>query len=293
MKHTCKVKKLEDDRRSEVYERLLQLQLEENNKKYAKLEKDHEQLRRDMEKMKKQISQKGSNVINNNNSNVNINNGVVNHNHITLIGYGQEDLSKMSKNELLKVFRCGFNSTLQLTETMHFNPNYPEFHNVYISSMKNKYAMMYDGSEWTLVMKEELIDKLYDDKRDYIEENLDDFLDSLTPSQQRALHRWMNAGDTHPYIRKIKNDIKLMLYNKRKLPLNNTISKIEIDEELDLDNLITTVDTKIESESESESETIPKVIKMPKHDNVKSRMKEPAGRPGTKRKNIKTLKKRR
>ena len=50
--------------------------------------------------------------------------------------------------------------------------------------MKNKYAMMYDGNDWNLVMKDDLIDKIYDNKRDLIEENLDDFLDSLTISQK-------------------------------------------------------------------------------------------------------------
>ena len=91
--------------------------------------------------------------------------------------------------------------------------------------MKNKYAMMYDGTTWTLVMKDDLIDKLYDDKRNYIEENLEEFVGSLTPSQVNALHRWMNADDTHPYISKIKNDIKLLLYNKRHMPLDNMNKK--------------------------------------------------------------------
>jgi len=95
------------------------------------------------------------------------------------------------------------------------------FHNVYIPSMKDKYAMIYDGSEWTMVTKEYLIDKMYDDKRVYIEENLDDFLDSLTNSQQKALQRWMKAEENHPYIAKVKDDIKLLLYNKRKIPVDN------------------------------------------------------------------------
>jgi hypothetical protein len=64
-------------------------------------------------------------------------------------------------------------------------------------------------------MKEDLIDKLYDDKHNYIEENLDDFIDSLTKSQKNALYRWMDTDDDHEYTREIKNDIKLLLYNKR------------------------------------------------------------------------------
>jgi hypothetical protein len=136
---------------------------------------------------------------------------------VNAVPYGKEDISKIDRDELLQVFRSGFNSAIRLTETTHFNPKYPEFHNVYISSMKNKYAMTYDGNDWELVYKDELIDQIYDKKRDYIEENLEDFLESLTKSQINALDRWLNADNDHKYIQKIKKDMMLMLYNKRKM----------------------------------------------------------------------------
>ena len=146
-----------------------------------------------------------------------------------LIGYGKEDISKIDKNELLKGIKTGFYSTLNLTDTIHFNPKYPEYHNVYISSMKNKYAMMYDGTDWTLVMKDELIDKLYDEKKNYIEENLDDFLDSLSKSQRNALDRWMDMDEDHVKIKEIKAKINLLLYNKRNVPLTTTKDIIKYD----------------------------------------------------------------
>jgi len=240
MRTSCDVKKAEETKRDEIYERLLKL--EEENKKFALENKKYaleiKELKTNTSRMEKAI--KNSNISNNNcvqvtNGNININNGTIN--HFTLIAHGHEDISKIDRTDLLKVFGSGFNSPLQLTETMHFNPKYPEFHNIYISSMKNKYAMMYDGTEWTLVMKDDLIDKLYDNKRDYIEENLDEFLDSLTNSQQKALHRWMNAGDSHPYIQKIKNDIKLLMYNKRKMALDNRYQSIDSDGCFEVSNI--------------------------------------------------------
>lgn len=53
--------------------------------------------------------------------------------------------------------------------------------------MKDKYAMMYDGKEWTLMTKDELIEQIYDDKKYYIEDNLDEFINSLSLSHKRAL----------------------------------------------------------------------------------------------------------
>jgi len=205
-------------------------------------------------------------------------------NNIMLIGYGREDFDRIDRNDLLKGFRTGFNSTLNLIDAIHFNPKYPEFHNVYISSMKNKYAMMYDGNDWTLVMKDDLIDKMYDNKRDYIEENLDDFLDSLTPSQQRALHRWLNVDDDHHYIKKIKNDIKLLLYNKRKMPLNNKLQnaiKMDNNEAIDLDDSNVKV-IKVPKDSSNK-----KIIKNT-NQIVKQSSRPLAGRPGTKRKPVRT-----
>ena len=101
--------------------------------------------------------------------------------------FGKEDISKIGRDELLKVFRSGFDSPLRLTETTHFNSKYPEYHIVYISNMKNKYAMIYDGNDWNMVMKDYLIDKMYDNKRNYIEENIIDFIDSMIRSQINAL----------------------------------------------------------------------------------------------------------
>ena len=221
------------------------------------------------------------------NGDVNINNGTVN--NIILVGYGKEDMRKIDTIDLLKGIKSGFNSTLNLIDTIHFNPKYPEYHNVYISSMKNKYAMMYDGSNWTLVMKDDLIDKLYDNKRDYIEENLDDFLDSLTVSQRNALHRWMNADDDHPYIEKIKNGIKLLLY-KRSMPLSietKTINKY------DKNNLISDLDNshikvvKLPKDAPNDTITIRRRDSSLVRPPAKRHVKPPAKRLGTKRKNIK------
>jgi len=226
-----------------------------------------------------------------NNGTVNNINNIHNENNINLVvnvvPFGKEDISKIDKNDLLKVFKSGFNSTLQLTETTHFNPkysnrvtsdeDYPEFHNVYISSMKNKYAMIYDGKDWSLVYKDELIDQLYDKKRDYIEDNMEDFLESLSKSQIDALHRWLNVDDDHAYVRKVKNNIKLMLYNKRKMIIEP--DAIELKEPDDI-------------------EPNERVLRTPKHGTIIAsalrpkqtdkvvikEIREPTRRPGTKRK---------
>ena len=212
MNHTCKIKKSEDKNRDEIYERLVMLE-----KKSKDFENENKQLKKEVVTLKKNV-QNVSNITNINNTK-NINNGIVA--HINLIGYGKEDLSKIDKREILKAIQCGYNSTIRLTETLHFNPKHPEYHNVYITNVKDKYAMMFDGKEWNLTMKEDLINKIYDDKKNYIEENLDDFVGSLPVSRKKALVRWLETDEEDDRISKIKNEIKLLLYNKRNLILDN------------------------------------------------------------------------
>jgi hypothetical protein len=217
MNHTCKIKKSEDLKRDAIYERLLEL--EEKTKEIDELKKKTQDVENENKKLKKKVDSLEKNTHNvanvTNNNTQNINNGIVA--HINLIGYGKEDLSKIDKKEILKAMQFGYDSTIKLTETLHFNPKHPEYHNIYITNVKDKYAMIFDGKEWNLTMKEDLINKIYDDKKNYIEENLDDFLDSLSSSRKKALERWLMTDDDDERINKVKNEIKLLLYNKRNL----------------------------------------------------------------------------
>lgn len=222
MNHTCKIKKAEDQKRDQIYERLVEL--EKKSEKIDVLEKENKELKKEMKSLKKNVKDDKkvkkitNNTTNNNNTN-NINNGIVA--HINLIGYGKEDLSKIDKKDILKAIQNGFDSTLRLTETLHFNPKHPEYHNVYITNVKDKYAMMFDGKDWNLTMKDALINKIYDDKKNYIEENLDDFVDSLSTSRKKALERWLETNEEDERIIRVKNEIKLLLYNKRNLAIDN------------------------------------------------------------------------
>lgn len=51
--------------------------------------------------------------------------------------------------------------------------------------------------------------------KNYIENNIKEFIESLTTSQVKALERWLNVDDNHDRIKEIKEMIKLLLYNHR------------------------------------------------------------------------------
>jgi hypothetical protein len=227
MRDVCKIKKQNDNEKEDILDRLMKIEenarnLEQDNKKQKqviqKLEEENKKIKTQMKKVTKSTINTKS--INSNNNNT-INNGTVINATINLVGYGNEDLSKLSKTDILKVLQTGYNSTVKLTEAVHFNPNFPEYHNIYISNMKDKYAMMHDGKKWTLTTKEDLINQIYEDKKSYIEENLEEFVQSLPVSRKRALVRWLDTGDEDEKVKNIKENIKLLLYNSKNMAIDN------------------------------------------------------------------------
>jgi len=248
-KHSCKMNPERnndiDDNKNGLFDKITKLEkenksirekLEKDNNIREKLEKSNEELQKKLEIIMEQLMKsKNQEIIDTEEKNINngtiyngpVNNTVINMNNVTLVAYGKEDMSKINKDELVKILKNGFNSSIRLTEALHFNPSLPEYHNIYISNMKDKYAMIYDGTNWNLTMKETLIDRIYDDKKNYIEQNLEQFVESLRPSQMNALKRWIDTDDDTPKIKSIKEEIKLLLYNKKDMPLKSQVQVIQ------------------------------------------------------------------
>lgn len=208
LNNRCKIKRNLDFQKEEIFNDLLN--------KINNLEHSNNELRKEIEKLagNKQRNIIKKSHINSHNKTKNTINGNIN-NTFVLVGCGKEDIGKIDKTEILRALKCGFHAPIKLTDAVHFNPNYPEYHNVYISNMKDKYGMVYDGNNWNIVTKNELVDKLYDTNKSYVEENLEEFYETLVPSQRNALDRWLNMDDDTPKIKDVKERIKLLLYNKR------------------------------------------------------------------------------
>jgi DNA-directed RNA polymerase subunit RPC12/RpoP len=189
-------------------------EFEEFKQSNQRLEKENDNLKAELEKLRHQVEANDGN-----NTMIYMDNrgSTVNNNYI-LVAYGKEDIDSIDQSKLLECMKSGFDSTYKLTEVVHFDPKRPAYHNIFISNLKNKYAMVYEDDRWQTVMKEDVIDRLYNNKRDYIEDNMELFFDRLKPSQQRALHRYLNISDDDKKIKEIKEDIKLLLHNKRDLP---------------------------------------------------------------------------
>ncbi len=169
-------------------------------------------------------------ITNNNTMNNNINNTT----NIIMVSYGQ-DLSKITPKMLSAACKKGYNSIVQLVEMVHFNPSCPEFHNVYIPSVKDKHAMVYYDETWNLKNKDDVVNDMYDTNRDFIMENIEGINNFLNDGEKRALNRWLDSEKNKDKSDKDKKaiectheNLKLLLHNKRHIPVGTRKQKAAI-----------------------------------------------------------------
>ena len=168
-----------------------------------------------------------NNTVNNNNNTTN-NNTTIN----IVVGYGKEDLTRLNRADMVHIARGGYMAAARFVEIVHFNPEYPEFSNLYLPDTKNKHGIMFDGEDWIKIDRDDLIDKLYEDKRDYIEDNLDELVTQLLDREKKqriaCLRDWLATPDSDPKIKCAKQYIKDIIHNKRKYAVK---SKKQMDTE--------------------------------------------------------------
>jgi len=110
---------------------------------------------------------------------------------------------------------------------VHFDANKPENHNIYMPNRKNKKEVfVYDGENWMLSDKKEIVEQLIDKGIIYMEGKIDELQDKISESKlnaiQRAIDTYNDVDDegNKETVNKITNDIELILYNKKDMVIN-------------------------------------------------------------------------
>lgn len=80
--------------------------------------------------------------------------------------------------------------------------------------MKDKYIMVYEDGNWNIKQKHNEIDSLYDMK----EMLLEDWLEAYGNDELRQkFNKYLNNKEDTEIMDEIKENIKMMMYNKKKL----------------------------------------------------------------------------
>jgi hypothetical protein len=246
---TCKDKKQDEDVKDSMNKlvTLLNEQLNEKNDQLSAYKKeltkrDKELTKRDKEltkrdkELKKEISKRDvqiTELIKKAGVNINTTNVM---NNIKLLSYSETDRSHLTDKDILKCLKHSNFCIPHLIEKIHFDKKKPENHNVYISNLKNKYVMIYDGSKWICNDREDQINSLIDDNEGIIEYKIEEWVENGNkyPKMMKKFNRYVEVRDNNIVINKIKDDIKLLLYNNRNMVNIQKITDIKpvLDEKL-------------------------------------------------------------
>jgi hypothetical protein len=203
----CK-KKIEDD--------LNQSQLEELKKMF---ERKLDEQQKKIEEQQKQI-EKLSHVTETNNININENsNNNITNNTINIYSSGKEDLSILSKEDIIKLCTSGTYYPIVAVEILHCNDKYPEFQNVLISNLRSATGMVKINDKWETKSHDELLTNIMRVDKKHISLLMKDL--EVDKRLQIKLESTQNEIDTNEAKEHHKNKIKRRLYDASKMIKKN------------------------------------------------------------------------
>jgi len=136
--------------------------------------------------------------------------------------FGQEDVTHIRREDYIKYMSTYFRGFLSFIENIHFNKNVPENHNVYISNINSKYAIVYENSQWKLKDRDEVIDKIKSDKFNFLDKKVEDMDKDLDIKVKNRFEDFRNKLiELEEADANTQQDIRLMLYNNRHLSMKN------------------------------------------------------------------------
>jgi uncharacterized C2H2 Zn-finger protein len=205
----CKVKKQQDNEKENLLQKLI-AEMSEMKRIISKLESEN----------KKYIQNNSTKIGSQQNTKIDSQQNIQinNMNNIKLLAFGKEDMSYLVDEVYKKILNKGFKSVPTFVQYLHFNKDKPQNHNVYISNIQTNYALVYDGEDWKLKERDDVLQQLIDDKTAILSDKFDELLTKLDEPTVRKFRRFLNESDDDDVISQIKSDLKLLLYNNKKIP---------------------------------------------------------------------------
>ena len=173
-------------------------------------------------------------------------------NNLTLnatLNFGDEDISKITEQEKLKVLKSLSQAFINYIQTVNLNENYPEFQNILINNMQNDIGTMVEDNKLVVKSKQEIIDNIISTRLPELEELVDEYKNEnkLTKRECNILNDLIKflktayietedvdgnivKGDKET-IKKLKNfhkEILRMFYNNRTM-VGKNIKKLVVE----------------------------------------------------------------
>jgi len=154
----------------------------------------------------------------------NINNGTItNHNvyNIQILDYNNTDYSHLTDSDYVNCISDVNHCVKTLIEKVHFNEKKPENMNIYISSIKGNYVMVYKNNAWQIQDKKEQVDDLYEYNEIMLTNWYQEYKEKY-PQMIQSFKNYLRNQEDNDVINEVKKEILLMLYNNRGLVMKNS-----------------------------------------------------------------------
>ena len=160
----CKQKKLFEDEKD--------IKIEVLEKEKEIITKEYEGLKDKIEDLLIEMSKKSVTTTHTNNNTTNMTNSHNTiHNTININNYGNENTDYLKGDYFNNLLQGAFTDIPKLIENIHFNPKYPENHNIKITNKKEPYIKVRKNDKWELQDKKETLETLVDDKYYLLEDH--------------------------------------------------------------------------------------------------------------------------
>ncbi len=173
----------------------------------------------DLKEKVKELEKGQSTTINDNRTTTNntINVFIVNN-------YEDTNLDKLTDKTYNRIIRDSeevYQIIPRLIKEIHFNPNIPENHNIFLSNRNknNKHLQVYRNKHWEIEKKDNEIDNLINDK----ETNLSDWVAEKGEKYPEALEKfneYLEQKYDEDVLKLVKDQVELVLYNNRHMVKN-------------------------------------------------------------------------
>jgi hypothetical protein len=140
---------------------------------------------------------------------------------INMVSFGNEEFSKLSRPELLRIINSKYGAIRNYVETTHINDRLPEQQNVLISNLRSSECQVVENNRWVTKDVNEVIDEIIANGVNNIEKYLEEHDIHISQEKMDKLTDLLNKmqnldNDDDEFVKKMKLEIKRLLYDNRK-----------------------------------------------------------------------------
>jgi len=222
----CKVKQMINEQKNNK-DQMIELLIDKNNQFQKQINELTKIIHKLDSKISKKCISKSNNTISSNNTNSN--NTINNIININAFGDVDDVILYLKPNDCKNIINKGKDAIIESIKTVHFNLDYLNYANVYVSDKKMSHALIYNGNKFVIEDIDEIVNTLFENHQDLVQRILDDTDITHKTDASKRVRELIAILDKYSEIKKnypdakckekeeIINKVKFILYNNREI----------------------------------------------------------------------------